>query len=375
MSNLSYSIIIPCFNTAKYIGKCLDSIFVNDMSQNELIIIDDGSSDSLIYYLESYFSFSIDNDLFHGKFSDCDITILRQKNHGVSYSRNQGIKLANKDYCLFVDPDDYISQSYISTLNLSLKALPVDMLLFGFDSYYEDLGNYKYESACRPIKIYDLKNNQEIKDTMIPLYIGRSVDHVRNWAKRGIFLPAMEHHAVWRIAYKRQFLIDSELSFPEDIFLNEDGIFNCRCFCKASSVSSINDSLYNYVKHTDSAVTGSKRKSRELISNKCNLLKERISILNTIAPHENTPNYSLITGATIFSIFEMLLLLPDEYKTVRDEYILEENVQKMIKLMPYVHKLVFDGPLFFLKHKLYYPLHLIFAVLSKLNKSYIKKFL
>ena len=102
--NPKVSIIIPIYNTEKYLPKCLDSVLNQTYHNLEIILVDDGSSDN------------------SGKIADESakkdkrITVLHQKNQGQSSARNNGIKKSTGDYISFIDSDDTISKTFIDSL-------------------------------------------------------------------------------------------------------------------------------------------------------------------------------------------------------------------------------------------------------------------
>lgn len=96
---MKLSIIIPVYNSEKYITCCLESLLVQEMSANEyeIIIVNDGSTDSGGLIARDYTE------------RHSNIHLFNQKNKGVGTARNKGIELAKGDYIYFIDPDDYIA--------------------------------------------------------------------------------------------------------------------------------------------------------------------------------------------------------------------------------------------------------------------------
>ena len=94
------SIIIPVYNKAEYVDRCLHSILEQDYTNFELIIIDDGSTDESANIIK--------------QFTDSRIIFISTANKGVSAARNRGMTEAKGQYLLFVDSDDYISPHYLS---------------------------------------------------------------------------------------------------------------------------------------------------------------------------------------------------------------------------------------------------------------------
>lgn len=102
--NESVSIIIPVYNTERFLKCCLDSVMRQTYPHLEILLIDDGSTDESGQICEEYAS------------ADPRIHVIHQKNGGLSDARNKGIALATGDYLAFVDSDDYIHERYIELL-------------------------------------------------------------------------------------------------------------------------------------------------------------------------------------------------------------------------------------------------------------------
>lgn len=98
------SIIIPIYNTAKYLPDCLDSILTQTYQNLEIILIDDGSTDNSSKIADDYAT------------KDSRIKVVHQKNQGQSTARNHGLRLAAGDYISFIDSDDCIKSTFITDL-------------------------------------------------------------------------------------------------------------------------------------------------------------------------------------------------------------------------------------------------------------------
>ena len=96
------SVIVPVYNGEKYLEYCANSILKQDYDNIELIIVDDGSKDASNMLAKKIAA------------SDKRVTLINQKNSGVSVARNNGIKHARGKYVTFIDVDDYINEDYIS---------------------------------------------------------------------------------------------------------------------------------------------------------------------------------------------------------------------------------------------------------------------
>ena len=98
------SIIIPVYNCEQYLVKCINSICRDGNEDIEIILIDDGSTDSSGEICEN-----ISKNNSH-------VIVKHQKNHGVSVARNLGIECAQGEYLWFVDADDYISENAVKNI-------------------------------------------------------------------------------------------------------------------------------------------------------------------------------------------------------------------------------------------------------------------
>lgn len=98
------SVIVPVYNTEKWVGKCIDSICVQTFTDFELIMVDDGSTDGSGRLCDEYAS------------RDLRIQTIHTPNNGVSLARNAGLAMAQGQYVVFIDSDDWVENDYLSTL-------------------------------------------------------------------------------------------------------------------------------------------------------------------------------------------------------------------------------------------------------------------
>ena len=127
---MKLSYIVPVYNVEAYLDKCLRSLYNQslELADFEVVIINDGSSDSSIEIIEKY------RTLYQ------NITLIEQENQGLSVARNNGINHAKGDYILCVDSDDFLIQDSIS--NLLQKAIDLNLdVLRGEYRYCDDADN------------------------------------------------------------------------------------------------------------------------------------------------------------------------------------------------------------------------------------------
>ena len=100
MENFKISVIVPVYNTSKYLEKCLDSLINQTYKELEIIIVEDCSTDNSKSLLEKYKKFE-------------NVTIIyNDRNMGLSYSRNVGLAHAGGNYIGYIDSDDYVQSDY-----------------------------------------------------------------------------------------------------------------------------------------------------------------------------------------------------------------------------------------------------------------------
>ena len=110
------SIIVPVYNSAQYLRKCIDSILAQSYTEFELLLINDGSEDHSGLICDDYAQ------------SDNRIQVFHQENAGVSAARNLGLEKHTGEHFLFIDSDDYIQERYLEEL-MNLWAMTIYLLM------------------------------------------------------------------------------------------------------------------------------------------------------------------------------------------------------------------------------------------------------
>ena len=115
------SFIVPVFNTEEYLRQCLDSIISEDNGDMEVILVDDGSTDSSGAICDEYAE----------RYSQI-IRVIHQENQGLLLARRTGIKAAKGDYLAHVDADDYLMEGAVKTIIFAINKNPCDMIFFDY---------------------------------------------------------------------------------------------------------------------------------------------------------------------------------------------------------------------------------------------------
>lgn len=140
-----YSIIIPIYNTEKYLHQCINSVITQTYGNFELILVDDGSSDSCKEICDEYAQL------------DPRVIVVHKENGGLSDARNAGVKIAKGAYILFLDSDDYWDgNNWLTEIDNAAQETP-DIILYRAKKLYETTGRIKDER--KRLNIINYKNN------------------------------------------------------------------------------------------------------------------------------------------------------------------------------------------------------------------------
>lgn len=206
---IKVSVVIPVYNAKKYIKKQIDSILNQTLSEWELILVDDGSSDNVKEILDVYVN------------KDERITaIYHDKNQGVAGGRRTGWILAKGEYICFFDADDWVEPDTLESLYCLATERNADIVCF---SYYEE-----YEKQT---KRYHFKEKKEFSYT--------GIEAVGELHRRKNILP----HA-WNKLYRKTLFQDS--MFVKDNLLGEDYGMLLKLFQEAKNIVQINQPYYHY---------------------------------------------------------------------------------------------------------------------------------
>ena len=154
MSNPLVSLIIPCYNAEKYIGRMLDSIIMQHYTPFELILINDGSTDNTDAVIQQYLPLLKKNSI--------DVVYKIQENQGIGATIDNGLKLFSGDYLCWADADDYFEpDAFIERVNF-LEKHP-EYAIVTSDAYYrpaEKLNEFKKASGGYPNRYEEISLQQ-----------------------------------------------------------------------------------------------------------------------------------------------------------------------------------------------------------------------
>ena len=214
-SNL-ISVIVPAYNIAEFLPRCLESILNQTYSNLEVIVISDGSTDGTDNVIKEYAE------------KDTRIVPIFKVNSGVSDTRNKGLEIAKGDYIGFVDGDDYIEPNMYEILLNNAIENDADISHCGYQMVFPTRVDYYYNTGKKVTQ----DNKKGIRDIIVGDYV---------------------EPGIWNKLYRLDIL--KELRMPPDIKINEDVIFNFYAF--VNSQKSVYEDLpfYHYILRKGSAAT------------------------------------------------------------------------------------------------------------------------
>lgn len=193
-NNITVSFILPIYNVAAFLGHCLESVLKQSLPDYEVILVNDGSTDASLSICQEYAS----------KY-DC-IRVIDQLNQGVSVARNTGLKMAKGKYICFLDADDYYIEDFAKSFYEQCEEYELDIIRGLYCIVQEDYRPDNIQSWVRKLSFYN---------------------HVLDG---GLFLwLSMKEHSnevvPWLGFFRRDFLLENDITFPPGISFEEDQIF------------------------------------------------------------------------------------------------------------------------------------------------------
>lgn len=209
------SVIVPAYNVAKYIEKCLESILLQSYQPLEIIVIDDGSNDDTKRIVENL---AINNNL---------IKFYHQENKGVSAARNCGIEHSVGDYLIFVDGDDYLAKDFIE--------------------YMVDLVKKTNAELCLSTDCYTKINEKQCSSDKIRILSPAE-------GARLLLSPEVKV-GCWNKIFKKSLLTENNIYFSTSLFYGEGLRFITQSAQLANKVGVGNRKVYYYRRNNESSAT------------------------------------------------------------------------------------------------------------------------
>ena len=213
--SIKLSFIVPFYNVEKYIAVCLDSLYAQDIPEEdyEVICIDDCSPDGSKQIVQDY-----------QKQRGNLVLIEHTENMGLGGARNTGIRAAKGKFLWFIDSDDQICTNCLKDIISICEKDALDVLMFNFE---------RIDSKNKVV-------NQELVFKDSGVYSG--IDYVKNvWGNEFVYHLGF----VWRNIYKTDYLRDKKILFPEHTYW-EDTAFMPKALLYAEKISCVKEIYYQY---------------------------------------------------------------------------------------------------------------------------------
>lgn len=218
------SILVPVYNTQRYLQDCLESITVQTYTNFEAIIVDDGSTDQSGAICEEY------------ALKDNRFKVLHQKNSGVTMARIAAFENSRGEYITFVDSDDFVSSDYLEKLVRYMIEDDADMVSCEFNRVRNNMvvGSNNYITGT-------------FQDETLRNFVSNVFFYCKQTKEFGI------HPGLATKMVKRKFVLEG-LALGKDLWLGEDMIAVFYILSRCNMLVALPNKLYNYVEHDDEAI-------------------------------------------------------------------------------------------------------------------------
>lgn len=283
------SIIIPMYNCAPVIERCLDSI---DYPDAEIIVVNDGSTDNGANVIREYKQ-RLD-------IGDWRLKIVGKPNGGVSSARNVGIEHAQGKYISFIDADDFICKGGLQYIVELAENTDADVVKYEAKNITEgDIPQMSKEVDTTSMRYYETTGREALLRNDVPDYV------------------------IWDGIYRRDLIINNGIRFQENLKLHEDDVFMGMVYCHARKVIVTNMPLYCYVLSSSCSWTHgrSEDRLRQLIRSSIEAARYRSGYVQQyypdVLPMEQLKQMRWVCHPRDAYAANMSL---DEYLNILDEY-------------------------------------------------------
>lgn len=240
------SVIVPVFNSEKYLSQCIESICAQTYINLEIILVNDGSEDSSGNICEYY------------RKKDNRIVVIHKNNGGPVSARNEGVLVAHGKYLAFVDSDDWIEPDMYEKMIFLMESENVNIVMAG---RYEDTGE-----AVKEV-YHGILEGRYDKVSMIEYVYPRMI--VNNaFFEWGIF-PGL-----WDKVFLKDLIVPFLLNVDERIVMGDDAASVYPCLLNASSIYIMHECFYHYRQSTSSIVK--QKPDKELEQNRFKILYQTV---------------------------------------------------------------------------------------------------
>ena len=245
------SVVIPVYNTAKYLPECVESVRTQTLRDIEIILVDDESPDNAPQICDEYASI------------DERIKVIHKKNGGLGFARNSGLDVATGEYVSFVDSDDFIDTDMMQTLYETAKKHDADEVRSG--TIFYNNGHKSYRKDVEKTIVFQGEN--EVKQFVLDL-LGPLPEERRD---------VKYMMSVCLAIHKRSVIEENCVRFTsERQTLSEDLLFDLDLFPKMNCIVCIPNCFYHYRVTPNSLTHTFSMEKYKLVSVFLNLVHKRL---------------------------------------------------------------------------------------------------
>ena len=274
-TNIKVSVVIPVFNVAEYLDKCINSVISQDYNNIEIILVNDGSTDASPLIC----------DMYAQKYTN--IKVIHKSNGGASDARNSGVKTCNGDYILFLDGDDFWTETNaITALVNRVIVTSADVTNFSYTKYKEETKTE--ERYFKSTEAMPLLNNKAAQ-----------LDYLLS---NNLYIAS-----AWNKLIKKSVFSD-DLQFEKGVY-SEDITWCAKLLCKAASFDYYPFHFYYYRQNPNSV-------SHTINDKKClDLCNNIIACFDIANSNDSLKKHLLFYTAYQFSTFFVVQALAKNKQT------------------------------------------------------------
>ena len=237
-TNPKISIIIPIYNAEKYLHKCIDSILNQTLTDYEILLIDDGSTDNSGEICDNYAQ------------KDNRIRVFHKTNEGISTTREFGVNIAIGNYIQFVDSDDWIESNMLEVMYNKTFNAP-DIVACNFIQEYRD-------KSIKTFAIYP--NKEDFTRSVISNYWG----------------------VLWKLLIRRELFINHDIHFPLGIDGGEDYYVVSNLLIKCKNIEFVDFYPYHYIRDNNQSFISTPSLKKLMYQVEATSLVEKLLLKNNI---------------------------------------------------------------------------------------------
>lgn len=317
------SIIVPVYNIEKYLRDCLDSIINQTYKELDIILVDDGSTDSSGRICDEY------------ALIDKRVRVLHNINCGVSCARNSGLEVARGEGVCFIDSDDTVECNYIECLANAWMEYKCDLVICNIKDIYPNRISLKRKLKGELTGVFREDYWKLIELLRVPVVKLYRLDLIKEYS----------------------------LLFPTDVNTAEDQIWNFSYYKHISSYLYIDNALYNYF-HRSKCSLSQLKNYQSYLANMNKLRIEKDFLINN-----NIENANEILTNHAFGLLRQFVLLSDHTNSFKD------FKNRSVALAPYIDMSIKPNSrkqrilFYLLEHNLLYLVYLYYVLLTIQNKE------